>query len=87
MLVKLHKTTWRSNDGRTNNQIDDVLIDADGRHSSSVIGIIGAPYSDINHILLKAKLITQMSTDKQTRIEIRDLTMMEEKDREKVNTK
>ncbi|XP_072392205.1 uncharacterized protein [Diabrotica undecimpunctata] len=34
---KIHKATWRSNDGRTNNQIDHVLID--GRHSSSIISI------------------------------------------------
>ncbi|XP_072375939.1 uncharacterized protein, partial [Diabrotica undecimpunctata] len=79
----IYKVTWRSNDGRTRNQIDHVLID--GRHSSSIIDVRTrrGPDSDIDHFLVKAKLRTRISTqttDKQMKIERWNVSKLEEEE-------
>jgi len=52
---EIHKQTWRSRDGKTNNQIDHILIDK--RNASSILDIKSCrgANSDSDHFLVRGK--------------------------------
>lgn len=62
----IHKMTWRSPDGRTNNQIDHVLID--GRHRSNVMDVRSCRglNVDSDHYLVRVVLRARIATIKNT---------------------
>jgi hypothetical protein len=61
---KIHKYTWRSAEGNTENQIDDVLIDR-RRHSSitDVQSFRGADF-DTDHYFVVAKVRERLAVSK-----------------------
>ncbi|KAK4876496.1 hypothetical protein RN001_009002 [Aquatica leii] len=58
----IHKQTWVSNDGRTRNQIDHIIIDA--RHSSNIVDVrsLRGADADTDHYLVTAKIKIRLST-------------------------
>jgi hypothetical protein len=57
----IHKTTWRSPDGQTHNQIDHLLIDA--RHVSNVMDVrtFRGANRDSDHYLPMSKIRSRIS--------------------------
>ncbi|XP_060530071.1 craniofacial development protein 2-like [Cylas formicarius] len=67
----IHKITWVSNDGVTQNQIDHVLID--GRFSSNIEDVrsMRGADSDSDHFLVRSKLKEKLSTKRSSTKETR----------------
>jgi endonuclease/exonuclease/phosphatase family metal-dependent hydrolase len=61
---EIHKQTWRSPDGKTNNQIDRILIDK--RNASSILGIKSCrgANSDSDHFLVRGKYRSKTAYNK-----------------------
>lgn len=59
--IKIHKSTWKSPDGKTVNQIDHLLIDRE--HRSNILGIRSyrGANVDSDHFLVLAKLHCRIS--------------------------
>jgi hypothetical protein len=62
----VHKFTWTSPDGKTHNQIDNILIDR--KRYSSVVDIrsFRAADCDTDHYLVVAKVRERLAVSKQT---------------------
>ena len=62
---EIHKQTWRSPDGKTNNQIDHILIDK--RNASSVLDVKSCrgASSDSDHFLVRGKYRCKIAHNKQ----------------------
>jgi endonuclease/exonuclease/phosphatase family metal-dependent hydrolase len=60
----IHKTTWKSSDGQTMNQIDHILIDM--RHKSNVMDVrsFRGANIDSDHFLVISKLRARISNCK-----------------------
>ncbi|GFG30345.1 hypothetical protein Cfor_10062 [Coptotermes formosanus] len=62
---EIHKQTWRSPDGKTNNQINHILTDK--RHASSIQDVKSCrgASSDSDHFLVRGKFRCKISYSKQ----------------------
>jgi hypothetical protein len=64
-IIKTHKYTWTSPDGKTHNQIDHILVD--GRRHSNVLDVrsFRAADCDTDHYLVVAKDRERLAVNKQ----------------------
>jgi hypothetical protein len=60
-----HKQTWRSPDGKTNNQIDDILIDKRNASSIQDVKSCRGADSDSDHFLIRGKYRCKIAYSKQ----------------------